>query len=76
MPTDLDTPLAAIDPGAIPALPREPVRPVAPLAPGERLQTFALAPPAPRQPVATEPPSIEALLRRLEQGAGRRVAAR
>lgn len=75
VPADLDTPLSALDPAAIPLVPREPVRPVAPLAPGERLQTFALTPPAPRvQPVGGTP-SIEALLRRLDEGAGR-VAAR
>lgn len=33
LPRDLDTPLAAIDPGAIPDVPRDPVRPVPPLAP-------------------------------------------
>lgn len=32
LPADLDTPLAVLDPAAIPAAPREPVRPVAPLA--------------------------------------------
>ena len=73
LPADLDTPLAAFDPAAIPAAPREPVRPVAPLAPGERLQTFALAPPPPKAAAPAEPPSIEALLRRLEHGAERRV---
>lgn len=33
VPRDLDTPLAAVDPGAIPDVPRDPVRPVPPLAP-------------------------------------------
>jgi hypothetical protein len=75
VPADLDTPLAALDPAAIPPVPREPVRPVPPLAPGERLQTFTLAPPAPRPVAISEAPSIEALLRRLEQGARRRSAA-
>lgn len=74
VPADLDLPLAAFDPAAIPAVPREPARALAPLAPGERLQTFALTPPAPKPPVAAEPASIDALLRRLEQGARRRVA--
>ena len=32
VPADLDTPLAAVDPAAIPDVPREPGRPVAPLA--------------------------------------------
>ena len=75
LPADLDLPLAAFDPAAIPAVPLEPVRPVAPLAPGERLETFALRPRARPAPVAApDSPSIEALLRRLEQGAERRVA--
>lgn len=80
LPDDLDAPLAAFDPGAVLPVPREPVRPVKPLAPppalepGERLDVFALTlPPAPVRDVE-ERPSIEALLRRLEQGAQRRVA--
>lgn len=74
LPADLDTPMAALDPEAIPDLPREPVRAVAPLAPGERLQTFALTPPPPEQRPSAEAPSIDALLRRLEQGARRSLA--
>lgn len=80
LPVDLDQPLAAFDPGALPASPREPVRPVAALAPGERIETFALAPPPPSAaPVRREPASaqtIDALLRRLEEGAARRPPAR
>lgn len=76
IPADLDTPLAAFDPKAIPAMPRAPVRAVAPLTPGERLQTFALAPPLARQRPAIEPPEIDTPRGRLEQGAGRQVAAR
>lgn len=75
LPADLNAPLAAFDPTAILPVPREPVRPVPPLAPGERMETFALQP---DRPVAREPdqgrPSIDALLRRLEAGAERRVA--
>jgi hypothetical protein len=78
LPDDLDQPLAAYDPGAIRPVPAEPVRPVAPLVkierpqvfdPGDRFETFALAPPpAPRaRPEAT----IHALLDRLEQGVAR-----
>ncbi len=77
VPSDLDTPLSALDPAAIPVVPKEPVRPVASLAPGERMHTFALTPPPPPKPQPqAEMPSIDALLRRLEQGAGRRVGAR
>lgn len=77
LPADLDQPLAAFDRNALPAVPREPVRAVAPLAPGERIETFPLAPPPPpsvapvRRDPAT-PQSIESLLRRLEEGASRR----
>ncbi|WP_375392565.1 hypothetical protein [uncultured Sphingomonas sp.] len=74
LPADLDTPLAALDPAAIPVAPRAAPRAVPPLAPGERMRTFALAPaPPPLRPAPSEPPSIEALLRRLEAGAERRV---
>jgi hypothetical protein len=45
LPRDLDTPLAALDPRAIPPRPRPAVRAVATLAPGERLETFRLTPP-------------------------------
>ena len=69
LPRDLDTPLSALDPGAIPQMPREPVRPVAPLASGERMRIFALAPPAPVKPMEeTDAPSIDGLLRRLGDG--------
>lgn len=86
VPVDLDTPLAAVDPAAIPDVPREPVRPVAalvrPIA-EERIETFELTPirRAPRtRPVTPEPASVStstslaALLDRLEQGSARRVA--
>lgn len=75
LPDDLDTPLAAVDPTAIPAQPRVPVRALAALAPGERLQTFRLAPPPAREPVAADTPGIDALLHRLEgRGVGRSPA--
>lgn len=82
LPTDLDVPLAQLDPTAVLPVPREPVRAVKPLAavaapvlePGERLETFTLTPPPPPPPASDEPPSIDALLRRLEQGAQRRAA--
>lgn len=51
LPADLDQPLSAFDPGAIPDLPRVPPPPLAPLtrapalALGERLETFELRPP-------------------------------
>jgi hypothetical protein len=60
VPADLDTPLAAVDPAAIPQTPREPVRPVAPRPA-----------PAPEPVRAT---SLATLLDRLEQGAARRGA--
>ncbi|WP_419809930.1 hypothetical protein [Sphingomonas sp.] len=81
LPRDLDVPLAAFDPAALPDVPRTPARPVkslAPaLAPGERLETFVLTPPPPvvTGVRAEQTPSIDALLRRLEQGARRRVVA-
>ena len=77
IPIDLDMPLAAFHPGALPDVPREPVRPVASLRPvalaaGERIATVEL----PREPVeAVSAPSIESLLRRLEQSARRPVRA-
>lgn len=83
LPGDLDLPLAAFDPSAVLAVPREPVRPVAPLAktglaPGERLESFAPEPAVPpAEPQRHEPvpqQTIESLLRRLEEGAGRRAA--
>ena len=76
LPTDLDQPLAAFDPAAMPLAARAPMRAVRALAPGERIDTVALAPPPPpSRPIKGEPASaqsIEALLRRLEKGAGRR----
>lgn len=85
LPADLDQPLAAFDPAAIPEVPREPVRPVAPIvvpAPVavpepvlEQVPASAAEPelapiPMPRN---DEPsPSIAALLDRLERGTRRR----
>ncbi|HEU4959940.1 MAG TPA: hypothetical protein VFT56_05990 [Sphingomonas sp.] len=75
MPADLDQPLAAYDPAAIPDVPREPVRAVAPLIrldrpqiidPGDRFETFDPAPLG--EPTAT----LHALLDRLERGIARR----
>lgn len=75
LPADLNAPLAAFDPSAILPVPREPVRPVPPLAPGERMEIFALQPDRVVVREIDEPrPSIDALLRRLEAGAERRVA--
>ncbi|MGP7796438.1 hypothetical protein [Sphingomonas sp. CLY1604] len=78
IPADLDLPLAAFHPGAVPAVPREPVRAVASLrtpvalAAGERIATVQL----PRSPAeSTTAPSIESLLRRLEQGTRRPLRA-
>lgn len=87
LPVDLETPLAALDPTAIPETPREPVRAVAALSrpqmidPGERFETFELTPikrgtlkPQPARPMPTaaeSPPSIGALLDRLERKKGR-----
>ena len=87
LPADLDQPLAAFDPAAVPDRPRTPALPVAPLgsrwAAGERIETFQLKPPvvsaAPAEPAPRrkEPaPTIDSLLRQLEEHAGRRVAAR
>lgn len=73
IPANLDLPLAAYHPGALPDVPREPVRPVASLRPvalekGERIASVQL----PRSPQeSTTAPSIEALLKRLEQGTRR-----
>ncbi|PAX09717.1 hypothetical protein [Sphingomonas lenta] len=76
LPRDLDQPLSAFDPAAIPAAPKPPVRPVEPiaprparLAPGERIESFEISP---RHAEETGAPSIEALLDRLEQGTSRR----
>jgi hypothetical protein len=73
LPADLDTPLAALDPAAIPAAPREPVRPVAPLAKPVVEETFDLVPirrtaRTKREPVPT---TVSGLLDRLERSAGR-----
>ncbi|RIA37641.1 hypothetical protein DFR49_3528 [Hephaestia caeni] len=82
LPDDLDQPLAAFDPGAILPVPAEPVRPVTALArierpqvfdPGDRLETFALAPIVAPEPPARRPEAtIHALLDRLEQRVARR----
>lgn len=81
LPRELDQPLAAFDPAALPPAPREPQRVLPALAPGERLDTFELSPPPPPSrpmpaPVRREPASqsIDSLLRRLEEGAGRKAA--
>ena len=78
LPADLDQPLAAFDPAAIPPVPREPVRAVAALAPkiarpalidpGERFESFELKP--------SGDTTIAALLDRLERGAQRVTAPR
>lgn len=54
LPADLDQPLSAFDPGAIPDVPRAPPPPLTPLhrapqplAEGERFETFELTPPRP-----------------------------
>ncbi|WP_242095268.1 hypothetical protein [Sphingomonas sp. CROZ-RG-20F-R02-07] len=86
LPRDLEQPLAAFDPAAIPPEPRAPVRPVAPLTgrpaapkpaakPIARIETFALnpAPASASKPAPAPPQTIESLLRRLEQGASRRA---
>jgi hypothetical protein len=78
IPVDLDLPLAAFHPGALPDVPREPVRPVAPLrtpvalVEGERIETVQL----PHAPVGgATTPSIDSLLKRLEQSARRPLRA-
>jgi hypothetical protein len=83
IPADLDLPLAAFHPDALPEVPREPVRPVLPLrppataaaepppVPSESLQP--VAPPAPAGP--SEVPSIESLLDRLERSTRRKARA-
>lgn len=79
LPRDLDQPLAAFDPAAIPAAPKQPVRPVpsvvpaARLDPGERIESFELSS---RHAESTGVPSVEALLDRLERGTLRREALR
>lgn len=88
LPADLDQPLAAFDPEALPEAPRAAppvVTPLAPRAPrpsvlaeGERFETFDLAPPPPL-PLACRPiagpeteASVHSLLDRLERGINRR----
>lgn len=78
LPSDLDQPLAAFDPAAIPDEPKQPVRPVEPitpraakLAPGERIESFEISS---RQAEEAGATSVEALLERLEQGTFRRMA--
>lgn len=74
LPADLDTPLAAMDPGAILAAPQEPVRPVPPLARPTPVEedTFALVPIrrtakiVEREPM---PATVAGLIERLERGA-------
>lgn len=66
IPADLDQPLAAFDPGAVPAVPRAPVRAVRSLAPVQREPL----------PAGEGEASIGALLDRLERAAARRAAAR
>lgn len=61
LPADLDQPLSAFDPGAIPDLPRTPPPPLTPLsrgpalAEGERFETFELRPPV--RPAAAPVPA-------------------
>ncbi len=58
LPTNLEQPLAAFDPAAIPAAPLAPVRPVAPLPrpqPDARIETFEL-PPVPAVRIAAVQP--------------------
>ena len=85
IPADLDQPIAAFHPAAIPEVPREPVRPVAPLmsqpfAAGEWIETVDLTPSIPdaAAPDSGEPakPTIEALLQRLETARPRRLQTR
>ena len=89
IPADLDLPLAAFHPGALPDVPREPVRPVLPLRPpataseeparasSEPVEPVkAVEPPAPTpSPPPPEVPSIESLLDRLERSTRRRLRA-
>lgn len=84
LPRDLDAPLAAFDPSAIPEAPATPSEPVTPLfrprpipcEPGERFESFELRPPVRLVDADTPAPiaaprtdaSIHALLERLERG--------
>jgi hypothetical protein len=78
LPADLDQPIAAFDPNALPLRPRERPPLVQPLArAAEPEAESALESPAP-EPAAPDSPtdaSIPALLDRLEQGLSRRAAA-
>ena len=79
IPADLDLPLAAFHPGALPEVPREPVRPVPPLT--TTAAPAAEAPAEPTEPAeseialateeAAELPTIESLLQRLERSTRR-----
>ena len=82
IPADLDLPLAAFHPDALPEVPREPVRPVLPLRPP--VAVVSAAPEPVEEPAAVEPdeppapaevPSIESLLDRLERSTRRRLRA-
>ncbi len=90
LPRDLDAPLSAFDPDAIPVVAADPVRAVTPLSPvrgsaiqqeGERFEAYVLRPPVAAKPA--EPPiaaprtdaTIHALLDRLERGVTARAAA-
>ncbi|NYD90621.1 hypothetical protein [Sphingomonas melonis] len=83
IPADLDLPLAAFHPGALPDVPREPVRPVLPLRPpaaaSEEPSRESSDPVEPPAPTASSPPpeapSIESLLDRLERSTRRRLRA-
>lgn len=86
LPADLDQPLSAFDPGAVPEAPRAPPPPLAALhreparpvyAESERFETFALAPTPPvlaASPItgADTVATVHSLLDRLEQGIARR----
>ncbi|WP_326523175.1 hypothetical protein [Sphingomonas sp.] len=90
LPRDLDAPLAAFDPDAIPEVPADPARPLAQLAPrtgvaihakGERFEAFELPRPAPiagATPIAAPrtDATIHALLDRLERGVAQRDATK
>jgi hypothetical protein len=80
IPVDLDTPLASFDPAAIPAATIRPLPGAPSLAPGERMDAFELTPVVrfgSEAPVRTEGtfsrPTLDQLIRRLEQGAQRRA---
>lgn len=78
LPADLDQPLAAYDPEAVPEVPQTPSQPLPPLATpvrtappleaGERIETFDLN----HHNRDEAQPTIAELLRRLEEGAARR----